>query len=56
MEGTKRYRKDYSGYIINNTGLVTAIMLIWRLISYYFSMVIGAVTLIFYRKKEEKCE
>ena len=46
----------FIGYIINNTGLVTAIMLIWRLISYYFSMVIGAVTLIFYRKKEEKCE
>ena len=46
----------FIGYIINNTGLVTAIMLIWRLITYYFAMVIGAVTLIFYRKKEEKCE
>lgn len=44
----------FMGYIIDETGLVTAIMLIWRLISYYFSMVIGAVSLIFYRKKENK--
>ena len=46
----------FIGYILNNPGLVTAIMLIWRLISYYFAMILGAVTLIFYRKKEEKCE
>lgn len=46
----------FMGYIIDETGLVTAIMLIWRLISYYFSMVIGAITLIFYRKKEKECE
>lgn len=46
----------FVGYIIDETGLVTAIMLIWRLISYYFSMVIGAISLIFYRKKGNKCE
>ena len=46
----------FVGYIIDETGLVTAIMLIWRLISYYFAMVIGAVSLIFYRKKEKECE
>ncbi len=46
----------FVGYIIDETGLVTAIMLIWRLISYYFAMVIGAITLIFYRKKEKECE
>ena len=46
----------FVGYIINDVGLVTAIMLIWRLISYYFAMVIGAITLIFYRKKEKECE
>lgn len=46
----------FVGYIIDETGLVTAIMLIWRLISYYFAMVIGAISLIFYRKKEKECE
>ena len=46
----------FVGYIINDVGLVTAIMLIWRLISYYLSMVFGAVSLIFYRKKEKECE
>lgn len=46
----------FVGYIIDETGLVTAIMLIWRLISYYFSMVFGAISLIFYRKREKECE
>lgn len=46
----------FVGYIINDVGLVTAIMLVWRLISYYLSMVFGAVSLIFYRKKEKECE
>jgi hypothetical protein len=42
-------------YLINGN-ILTASMLIWRLISYYFGMMIGAVCLMGYRKKESKCE
>ena len=41
----------FVGYFISG-GLLTAIMLIWRFITYYFGMVLGALALIFYRKKE----
>ena len=36
--------------------LLNALMLLWRFISYYLGMIIGAITLAFYRKKEKKCE
>lgn len=42
-------------YLIQGS-LVNALMLVWRFISYYLSMIIGAITLSLYRKKERKCE
>lgn len=35
---------------------VTAMMLIWRFVSYYLAMIFGAVALSLYRKKEKTCE
>jgi len=43
----------FVGYLISG-GVLTAIMLIWRFITYYFGMVLGALALIFYRKKEKE--
>ena len=42
----------FFGYHIKG-GVLTAIMLVWRFISYYMAMIIGAVALVFYRKKEK---
>ena len=36
--------------------LLNATMLVWRFISYYLGIIIGAIALAFYRKKESKCE
>lgn len=44
----------FFGYLINGS-ILTASMLIWRLISYYFGMILGAICLMVYRKKEPKC-
>lgn len=41
-------------YLIQGS-LVNALMLVWRFISYYLSLSIGAVALSLYRKKEKKC-
>ena len=35
-----------------NGGLLSASMLLWRLITYYIVIIIGVITLITYRKKE----
>ena len=45
----------FFGYHITG-GVLTAIMLMWRFISYYVAMIIGAIALVFYRKKEKECE
>jgi len=44
----------FFGYLINGS-ILTASMLLWRLISYYLGIIIGAICLITYRKKESKC-
>ncbi len=44
----------FFGYLMSGS-LLTASMLIWRLISYYLGMIIGALCLMAYRKKEPKC-
>lgn len=41
------FKVFYSG------ALLSAGMLLWRLVTYYFSMFIGGITLITYRRKEE---
>ena len=43
---TKFFGIFYSG------GLLSASMLLWRLITYYLGIIIGGITLITYRKKE----
>lgn len=45
----------FFGYHISG-GILTAIMLVWRFISYYLAMIIGGIALVFYRKKEKECE
>lgn len=45
----------FFGYHITG-GILTAIMLVWRFISYYLAMIIGGIALVFYRKKEKECE
>lgn len=45
----------FAGYFISG-GLLAAIMLVWRFISYYLAMILGAIALVFYRKKEKVCE
>ena len=42
---------DFFGVFIKG-GLLSASMLVWRLITYYLGMVAGGITLITYRKKE----
>lgn len=44
----------FFGYLISGS-ILTASMLIWRLISYYLAMIFGAICLMTYRKKETKC-
>ena len=41
----------FFGYLIKGR-VLTAIMLVWRAISYYLGTIIGAINLAFYRKKE----
>lgn len=48
------FMKFFGYYIIG--GSLTAIMLVWRFISYYLAMIIGALVLLFYRKEEKVCE
>ena len=45
----------FCGLIISGS-VLTAVMLMWRFITYYLAMIIGAIFLILYRKKEQKCE
>lgn len=45
----------FFGYYIEG-GILTAVMLVWRFVSYYLPMIIGAIALILYRKKEKECE
>lgn len=44
----------FFSYLISGS-VLTASMLIWRLISYYLGMIIGAFCLMVYRKKGTKC-
>ena len=37
-------------------GRLNAIMLVWRFITYYLGMILGAIFLALYRKKEKTCE
>ena len=41
----------FFGYLIRGS-VLTAIMLIWRFISYYLGTILGAINLAFYRRKE----
>lgn len=42
---------DFFG-VFANGGILSASMLVWRIITYYLGMVVGGITLITYRKKE----
>ena len=42
----------FFGYLIRGS-VVSAIMLIWRFVSYYLGMIFGAITLSMYRKKDK---
>lgn len=42
---------DFFGIFVKGS-LLTSSMLLWRLITYYFGMIVGGITLIMYRKKE----
>ena len=44
----------YSHFIKGS--ILNAIMLVWRFVSYYFGVILGAIALSLYRKKEKKCE
>ncbi len=45
----------FFGYFIKG-GVLSAMMLVWRFISYYLAMILGAIVLAMYRKKEKTCE
>ena len=45
----------FCGLIISGS-VLTAVMLMWRFITYYLAMIIGAIFLMMYRKKVKKCE
>lgn len=45
----------FYNYLITGS-LANALMLIWRFISYYLGMILGAIALSLYRKKENICE
>ncbi len=45
----------FFNYIIEGS-ILTSSMLVWRFVSYYLAMIIGAIFLALYRKKENKCE
>lgn len=44
---------DFFKVFISNATLLSAGMLLWRLITYYFSMFLGGIILITYRRKEK---
>ena len=44
---------DFFKIFIKDSAMLSAGMLLWRLITYYFSMVLGGVILITYRRKEK---
>lgn len=43
---------QFYGYFIKSTSLITALMILWRTITYYLPMIIGAISL--YAKKDNK--
>ena len=45
----------FYSYFIKGS-ILNAIMLLWRFVSYYVGVIIGAIALALYRKKEKKCE
>lgn len=45
----------FFGYFIGGS-ILHAMMLIWRFISYYLGIVLGAIALSLYRKRSKKCE
>ena len=40
-------------YLISGS-ILNGLMLVWRFVSYYFGMIVGAIALVVYRKKEQK--
>ena len=42
----------FQGFTVGAT--LSACMILWRFITYYFSMIIGAISLLFYKRREEK--
>ena len=44
----------FFGYFISGS-ILNAIMLVWRFVSYYLGMILGAIALSLYRKKEKIC-
>lgn len=42
----------FQGFTVGAT--LSACMILWRFITYYFGMIIGAVSLLFYKRREEK--
>lgn len=45
----------FFGYFISGS-ILHAVMLVWRFISYYLGIIVGAIVLSLYRKKERECE
>ena len=44
---------DFFKVFISNSAMLSAGMLLWRLITYYFSMVLGGIILMTYRRKDK---
>ena len=44
---------DFFKIFITNSAMLSAGMLAWRLVTYYFSMVVGGIVLMTYRRKEK---
>ena len=42
----------FQGFTVGAT--LSACMILWRFITYYFGMIIGAISLLFYKRREEK--
>lgn len=45
----------FFGHLLKGS-ILNASMLVWRTITYYLGMILGAIALSLYRKKEKKCE
>ena len=45
----------FYGHLVKGS-VLNATMLVWRFITYYLGMILGAIALALYRKKEQKCE